>query len=170
MRRSLARCSRTRRPESEAARRTSGVVFDGDRSGGALVKTKDEPKGKRAFIGGFDNAWEGIVRAVRTQRNMRFHALAAVAVVVAGIVFRVGVVEFAVLFLAIVLVMAMELVNTAVEACVDLVSPDFHPLAKIAKDAAAGAVFIASIGAAIIGAVIFVPRAVELGANFFGAS
>ncbi len=123
----------------------------------------------RAFIGGFDHAWEGIVRAVRTQRNMRFHALAAVAVVVAGLVFRVGVAEFAVLFFAIALVMAMELVNTAVEAIVDLVSPEFDPLAKIAKDAAAGAVLVASIGAAIVGAIVFGARAIELAASILGS-
>ncbi len=133
------------------------------------VKKKDEPKGKRAFIGGFDHAWEGIVRAVRTQRNMRFHALAAVAVVVAGVLLRVGVVEFVVLLLAISLVMAMELVNTAVEAVVDLASPDFHPLAKIAKDAAAGAVLVASIGAAIVGTVIFAGRIFDLAMNVLGA-
>ncbi|MBA2692520.1 MAG: diacylglycerol kinase family protein [Rubrobacter sp.] len=100
---------------------------------------------------------------------MRFHALAAVAVVVAGLVFRVGVAEFAVLFFAIALVMAMELVNTAVEAIVDLVSPEFDPLAKIAKDAAAGAVLVASIGAAIVGAIVFGARAIELAASILGS-
>lgn len=134
------------------------------------MERKDEPKGKRAFIGGFDHAWEGVFRAVRTQRNMRFHALAAFAVVVAGVVFRVGLVEFVVLLLAISLVLAVELVNTAVEAVVDLVSPEFHPLAKIAKDAAAGAVLVASIGAAIIGAAIFAPRVFDLAMNIFGVS
>jgi diacylglycerol kinase len=133
------------------------------------VKRKGEPE-KRAFIGGFDHAWEGIVRAVRTQRNMRFHALAAVAVVVAGALLRVGFAEFSILFLSVAFVMAMELVNTAVEAVVDLVSPEFHPLAKIAKDAAAGAVLVASVGAAIIGAMIFIPRALELATSLLGAS
>ncbi len=133
------------------------------------MKRKDEPKGKRAFIGGFDHAWEGISRAVRTQRNMRFHALAASAVVVAGIVFRVGLVEFVVLLLAITLVMAAELVNTAVEAVVDLISPERHPLAKIAKDAAAGAVLVASIGAAVIGSLIFAAKIFDLLTNGLGS-
>lgn len=133
------------------------------------MKRDSEPE-NRAFIGGFDHAWEGIVLAVRTQRNMRFHALAAVAVVVLGAVLRVGFLELSVLFLAISLVMAMELVNTAVEAVVDMVSPEFHPLAKIAKDAAAGAVLVASIGAAIVGTLIFVPRAFEVATAFLGAS
>lgn len=134
------------------------------------MKNSDERPGKRAFIGGFDHAWEGIVRAVRTQRNMRFHALAAAAVVVASAVFRVSLVEFAVLLFAITLVLAAELVNTAVEAIVDLTSPDFHPLAKIAKDASAGAVLVASIGAALVGTVIFAGRIFDFAMNVLGLS
>lgn len=129
----------------------------------------DESKKKRAFIGGFDHAAEGVVRAVRTQRNMRFHALAAVAVVAASLLFRVSLVEFAVLFFAITLVLVVELVNTAVEALVDLASPNFHPLAKIAKDAAAGAVLVASIGAAVVGVVIFIPKIFVFVTNALGS-
>lgn len=134
------------------------------------MKENREPEEKRAFIGGFDHAWEGIVRAVRTQRNMRFHALAAVAVVLASAVFRVSLTEFAVLLFAITLVLVCEMVNTAVEAIVDLASPDFHPLAKLAKDAAAGAVLIASIGAALVGTVIFAGRIFDFVTNIFGSS
>ncbi|MGH3087095.1 MAG: diacylglycerol kinase family protein [Rubrobacteraceae bacterium] len=116
---------------------------------------REGEKERRAFIGGFDHAWRGVVLAVRTQRNMRFHAVAAVAVLVASFFFRVSLVEFAILVFAISLVLAAELVNTAVEAIVNLVSPEHHPLAKIAKDAAAGAVLVSSIGAAVVGVVIF---------------
>lgn len=135
-----------------------------------MTKHGEPEEKRRAFIGGFDHAWEGVVRAVRTQRNMRFHTLAAVAVLVASAVFRVSLGEFVVLLFAITLVLVCEMVNTAVEAVVDLASPDFHPLAKLAKDAAAGAVLIASIGAALVGILIFAGEIFEFLTGVFGSS
>ena len=82
---------------------------------------------------------------------MRRHFIAAVAVLLAALFLRVQPLEFALLALSILFVLFAELMNTAVEAVVDLVSPGFHPLAKIAKDTAAGAVLVAACGAAIMG-------------------
>jgi len=85
---------------------------------------------------------------------MRTHFIAAVVVLLVALFLRVTPVEFALLALSVLFVLFAELINTAVEAAVDLVSPEFHPLAKIAKDTAAGAVLLAACGAGITGYLI----------------
>jgi len=85
---------------------------------------------------------------------MRNHFLSAMVVLLAALFLRVTPLEFALLSLSVLFVLFAELINTAVEAVVDLVTPDFHPLAKVAKDTAAGAVMVAAMGAAIIGYMI----------------
>ncbi|NTU59679.1 MAG: phosphatase PAP2 family protein [Deltaproteobacteria bacterium] len=108
-------------------------------------------------------AVEGVLHAVRTQRHMRWHLLAAAAVLLLCLVLPVGGAEFGVLCLAVALVLVAELVNTAVEAVVDLASPQFHELARSAKDVAAGAVLVAAFAAAAVGWAILFPL-VESGA------
>lgn len=100
-------------------------------------------------------AIEGILWTAQTQRHMRWHFIAAVVVLLAALCFRVSALEFMLLAVAVTLVLLAELLNTAIEVVVDLASPDFHPLAKRAKDVAAGAVLIASIGAAVLGYLAF---------------
>lgn len=102
----------------------------------------------------FGYAFEGCAAAWRTQRNVRIHAAVAVAVVIAGIALRFPPLAWAVVALTIAFVIAVELLNTAVEAVVDLVSPEHHPLAKRAKDVAAAAVLIAAIGAVAAGVAL----------------
>lgn len=96
-------------------------------------------------------AIEGILWTARTQRHMRYHFLTAALVLFIALYLNVSTLEFMLLALAITLVLFAEVINTAVEVLVDLVSPDFHILAKRAKDVAAGAVLIASVGAAVLG-------------------
>ena len=105
----------------------------------------------------FRFAFAGIVHAVTHQRNVRIHFLAAAVVVVLAGLLRVSPVEWAILILTVGFVIATEMMNTAIEAVVDLASPDFHELAKVAKDVAAGAVLVAAVAAVIIGALIFGP-------------
>ncbi len=106
------------------------------------------------FIDSVNWAIEGIIHAARTEKHMRRHFLAALLVLLAVLFLGVSPVEFALLTVSICFVLFAELVNTALEAIVDLVSPDHHPLAKIAKDVAAGGVLIAAIGAAVMGYLI----------------
>lgn len=112
---------------------------------------KGEPAKPKGFIGSLNCAIEGILWAAKTQRHMFFHLVASILVLVGALVLRLSLHEFALLALAITLVLFAELVNTAVEVVVDLVSPDFHPLAQRAKDVAAGAVLLASVGATVLG-------------------
>jgi diacylglycerol kinase (ATP) len=106
----------------------------------------------------FRYAFAGLWYVARTQRNFRIHlaagALAALLALAAGF----SAVEWATLALLITLVLATEMVNTVVEAAVDLASPAYHPLAKVAKDVAAGAVLLTAIGALVVGAFLFAPH------------
>lgn len=110
-----------------------------------------EPTKPKGFIGSLNCAIEGILWAAKTQRHMLFHLVTAILVLVGALVLRLSLHEFALLALAITLVLFAELVNTAIEVVVDLVSPEFHPLAQRAKDVAAGAVLLATVGALMLG-------------------
>jgi undecaprenol kinase len=112
-----------------------------------------------AFLRGFSFAGQGAWRAFATQRNMKVHLAAAVAVVVAGLVLGISAVDWACLAAAIGLVLTAETLNTVIETLVDLVTAEYHPLAKAAKDMAAGAVLIASVAAVGVGVAVFLPRA-----------
>ena len=106
----------------------------------------------------FSYAFEGIFTCIRNERNMKIHIAVAALVVIAGWILELSITEWCICLGLFGLVMALELVNTAVEAVVDLVTTECHPLAKIAKDTAAGAVLIAAIMAAIVGLLIVVPK------------
>ena len=106
----------------------------------------------------FRFAAEGVWNAVRTEAHMRFHLLAAAAAVLLGVAFGIGPGEWLWVGLAIAFVWSAELVNTAVERLVDLVSPERQPLAKAAKDTAAGAVLVAAVFAVLVGCTVFGPR------------
>jgi diacylglycerol kinase len=110
------------------------------------------------FIASFGYAFRGLWYALRTQRNARVHLVLALLAILLGIVLRISAVEFALIFVAITAVFITEMVNTAVELCVDLASPEYHPLAKIAKDVAAGAVLLSAILAVVIALFVFVPH------------
>jgi diacylglycerol kinase (ATP) len=99
---------------------------------------------------------------VRTQANARIHLAATVVVVAAGFLCRLSGGEWMAIVAAIGLVWTTEGLNTAIEAVVDLVSPEYHPLAGRAKDIAAGAVLLAAIAAAIIGVLVFGPRVLSM--------
>ena len=112
----------------------------------------------------FGYAFEGILTGIRKERNMRIHTAAMILVVFFGTVLGLSATEWCiclVLFGLVMALMALELVNTAVEAVVDLVTEERKPLAKTAKDTAAGAVLIAAIMAAVIGCIIFLPKILE---------
>jgi diacylglycerol kinase (ATP) len=106
----------------------------------------------------FGWAFAGVWHMLRRQRNAQIHSLITILVIVFGVVLQVNAAEWVALVLAIALVLALEALNTALEAVVDLASPQIHPLAKHAKDTAAGAVLIGAIGAAIAGCIIFLPK------------
>ncbi|MCC6545261.1 MAG: diacylglycerol kinase [Nitrospirae bacterium] len=111
----------------------------------------------RNFFESANVAVEGILYAAKTQKHMRYHFWVAGAVIIASLLLGVTRIEFLILSFIILLVLLSEMFNTAIEAIVDLVSPEYNQLAKIAKDVAAGAVFLISAGAIITGYLILFP-------------
>jgi diacylglycerol kinase (ATP) len=109
----------------------------------------------RTLIDSFNFAVEGIIHVLRTQRNMRIHFLAGVTVLVSGIAIGVSKLELIALLLAIAFVFITEMINSALEQAIDVSTTSFDPLAKLAKDIAAGAVLIATINAIAIGYLVF---------------
>jgi undecaprenol kinase len=112
------------------------------------------PRRRHSLAAAFGYAFAGLGAAWRTQRNLRIHAAAAVGVVAVGVLLRLPPLSWALLALAMGLVLTAELLNTALEAAVDLVSPEDHPLAKQAKDVAAAAVLVASLAALAVGVFV----------------
>jgi diacylglycerol kinase len=113
---------------------------------------------RAGFWRSFSFAGQGVWHVVRTQRNMRIHLLAGLAAVVAGLILRIGAADWACVLTVIGLVLTAEALNTVVEALVDLYTEEFHPLAKIVKDVAAGAVLISSVAAVGVAIAVFLPR------------
>ena len=106
----------------------------------------------------FKYAFEGIITTIKEERNMFIHFLIAIIVVITGIYVRLSLNEWLICLLLFALVFSLELINTAIENTVDLVATKKNKKAKMAKDAAAGAVLIAAIFASIIGIIIFLPK------------
>ena len=119
-----------------------------------------------SLLESFNVAFEGIIHVLRTQRNMRLHFLIAAGVLVAALSFDVSRLELVVLLLAIAFVLIAEMVNTAIEAAVDVASTAFDPMAKLAKDIAAGAVLIAAINAVAVGYLVFSGQVGERSSQF----
>ena len=117
----------------------------------------------RDLLSSLDFALTGIFTAFQEERNMRKHAVTSLLVVLAGFVFQVSKIEWLFLLLSIFLVIAFEILNSAIENVVDLASHyHFSMLAKKAKDMAAGAVLVVSLFAAVTGLIIFIPRIWDL--------
>jgi diacylglycerol kinase (ATP) len=114
-----------------------------------------------AVLQSFNWAFEGVIHVLRTERNMRIHFALATAVLILAFSYGVTKLELMALLIAISFVLIAEMVNTAIEATIDLATTSFDPLAKMAKDIAAGAVLIASVNAVVIGYLVFADRLTE---------
>ncbi|WP_237566345.1 diacylglycerol kinase family protein [Paenibacillus sp. EZ-K15] len=110
---------------------------------------------RQSLYRAFGCAMRGILTAVQTERNMKIHIAAALIVFIAAALLQLDRMSWLFLLLAIALVFIAELVNTAVEAIIDLISPEEHVLARVAKDTAAGAALVAAVFAVVIGILVF---------------
>ena len=113
---------------------------------------------KNKLYKSFGYAFEGIFNTILHERNMQIHTTVTVLVVIFGFILHISLIEWLFCLVLFGLVLSLELVNTALEAVVDLVTEEKKPLAKKAKDAAAGAVLMSAIMAAIVGGIIFFPK------------
>ncbi|MEW5747063.1 MAG: diacylglycerol kinase [Nitrospirota bacterium] len=111
----------------------------------------------RKWIQSANNAIEGILHAARTQRHVRYHLYSASAILLVSYILGLERVDFLIISVAVILVLLAEMLNTAVEYVVDMISPDYSEKARIAKDVAAGAVLITAFGAMVIGYIILFP-------------
>ncbi|RIW37580.1 diacylglycerol kinase family protein [Bacillus salacetis] len=115
------------------------------------------PRGKK-IIRSFQYAMNGIKLVLSNELNFKVHLAASIAVVAAGFIFSISKAEWLIIILLIAGMFALEMVNTAIERTVDLVTEEYHPLAGQAKDMAAGAVLCFAAGAVIIGLIMFLPK------------
>lgn len=123
-------------------------------------------RGFGRFTKSFGYSIDGLVYAYKYEQSMLIHMIATIGVIIANIAFKIEPFEWLVTLLAIGMVLAAELINTAIEAVVDLVTLEIHPLAKIAKDCGSAATFVLALMAFAIGCVVYIPHIVELISRF----
>lgn len=145
--------------QKEAAARSSRTKgkTGSNRSGAKRRAGRASGGNRQPLLESFSHAFDGIMTGVE-ERNMKIHFGFTILVVLFGLLLKISATEWCLCFVLFGLILGLELVNTAIEAVVDLVTEEYRPLAKRAKDAAAGAVLIAAIMAAITGLIIFIPR------------
>lgn len=112
----------------------------------------------KRFLNSFVHAFEGIIRTIKEERNIKIHLLAVIVVIVMGIKYNISLVEWMICLILFGIVISTEIINTSIERTVDLISKEKSDLAKMAKDAAAGAVLINAIISVIIAGIIWIPK------------
>lgn len=112
----------------------------------------------RSLIESFNYAVSGIIYTLKTERNMRVHFIIAIIVIILSLFFDFTKLELLMLFISIALVLIAEMINTAIERAVDLITEEFHPLARLSKDIAAGGVLIAALNSLVVGYLLFFDR------------
>lgn len=123
------------------------------------LRKKRELKVKtKKIANSFKYAWQGLISAFETERNMKIHVIIMFLVIISGIFFKINVFEWIICVMCFASVIGAELLNTAIETTVDIAMPERNEKAKLAKDISAGAVLVIAIGSAIIGLMIFIPK------------
>ena len=128
---------------------------------GFKLRKRLKLQGKTSFFESLGHALDGISYTANHERNFLIEISFAIIVVLAAYFFKVSILEWAILVLTIGMVLALEVINTAIERSVDLVTKEYRELAKIAKDASAGAVLVMSFFSVVIGILIFLPKIIE---------
>ena len=126
--------------------------------------SRDEIKkhGFKRFLASWKYSMEGLIYSYKYEQSMLIHVIATVGVIGANFLFHVSGMEWLITLLSIGMVLSAELINTAIEAAVDLVTLEIHPLAKIAKDCGSAATFVLSLMGGVIMAIIYIPYLIEL--------
>ena len=115
-------------------------------------------KGIKRTLRTFKYSWQGLAYAYKNEQSMWVHAIGSAITIILGIIFHLSLTEWAIVFIALGVILASELINTAIEAAVDLCTLEIHPLAKIAKDCGSAATFVLTIVSVIICLMVFVPH------------
>ncbi len=137
-------------------------LFDRFRKNKKIIRNKDTGTPIERYRKSFFHAIDGFVYAVKEEHNMIIIVLAAILVTIAGFCYSISESEWLFVIIVVGMTAASEMINTAIEATIDLAMPQIHPLAKIAKDTASTATLICSITAFVGGCVIFIPKVIAL--------
>lgn len=116
----------------------------------------------KRFLNSFKYSVEGLTYGYGNEQSLWIHGICSIIAILLGIILQISFNQWAIVIIALVLILAVELLNTAIEAVVDLVTSEIHPLAKIAKDCASAAAFVSSIMAFVIFCFIFIPKIIDL--------
>ena len=127
-----------------------------------ISKSNKKKYSIKRLINSFGYALRGIYSAFKTEQNLVIHSVIMILVILLGIYLKISNIEFCIIILTIGLVIGMEMINTSVEYTVDMAMPSIHPLAKMAKDIASGAVLVTAIAAIVVGLIIFLPKLIDL--------
>lgn len=132
-----------------------------------LISKKKKYNRKKQFgmkkqLNNFKYCFDGMIYALTNEQSMMSHFIIAFLTIILGFIVKLSRNEWFLVILLIALVIALEFINTAIEAVCDMVMPDIHPLAKIAKDTSSAAVFVMAMAALIIGLLIYIPRIIEM--------
>lgn len=119
-------------------------------------------QGKEQFHKSVGHALDGIEYAINHERNIKIEIFLAIIASILGFILKISIIEWIVIILLIALIISLELINTSIERCVDLVTKDYHDLAKVSKDMAAGAVLVSSLFSIIVGLLIFLPKLIDI--------
>ena len=130
--------------------------------GRTKIKKILKKQGRSSFAESVGHALDGLEYTINHERNFKIELAFAMLVTILSFILKVSLIEWTILVLIISMVLALEMINTAIERCVDLVTKDYKELAKLAKDIAAGAVLIMSMFSVVIGIIIFLPKIIEL--------
>lgn len=122
------------------------------------LKSKD----KRTFKGSVKNCLDGISYVTKSEKNFKREIVLGIIALILSYILKIDKIEFIIVLTMICLVLTAEIINTAVERTVDLVTKEYHELARIAKDVSAGSVLVTSIFSLIIGIIIFIPKIITL--------
>jgi len=125
-------------------------------------KVKDKKMGFERFVNSFINSFNGLKYAYTHEQSLIIHIFLTIVVIASGVYFELSGTHWILVLFAIAMIVVTELLNTAIEAVVDLVTEEYHPLAKVAKDCASASVFIISLIAASIWLYVFLPKIIKL--------
>lgn len=127
-----------------------------------MEKIEEFKKKRKKLRNSFKYAFEGVHRELKEEQNLKIHILIMILVIIAGFILKLSPMEWIICIILFGFVIALELINTAIELTVDLAMPEIHPKAKAAKDIAAAAVLVSATCSVIIGVIIFLPKIINL--------
>lgn len=138
------------------------LVLEGKISMKTVKRNKDTGNFLVRYYKSFKHAVDGIIYAIENEHNVLIMMIATLVTLIASFLFKVSKVELALVVICIGTVIACEMINSAIEACVDLETTKEHPLAKVAKDCASGASLVLSVMSIFVAGIVFIPKVIEL--------